>query len=241
MGKTVELDEDVVANLHLQISDLGKKIEEAHRLNLSGVENVLRAAVEHSIPLIKFAMSWMAPEAVHGWPVDDLRGYADNLRNLPRANLAQLADHQTWLDDVINFSREVKEMDRRRSRYEIIRSIDSIPRGIEVIYLMHPVGGDPSGNAKKAKRWLKWLAKGNSRYTFIAPWIPFVEDLNPDEETIGREQGLRDCFRAVRRSDAGVMVGGRMSSGMTQEHDLFRDMGKPVADLLYLGSEPPES
>jgi hypothetical protein len=241
MGKTVELDEDVVANLHKQIGDLAVLLEQAHRAHLGNIETSIRSAIEHAIPLIKFAMTWMAPEATHGWPADDLRGFAEQLRLLPRHDLGQLADHQTWIDDVINFAREVKEMDRKRSRFQIVRSFESMPRGIEVIYMMHPVGGDPIGNAKKAKRWLKWLAKHNDKYTFIAPWIPFVEDISAEEDLIGRDRGLRDCLRSVRRSDAGCMVGGRMSSGMSQEHDMFRDMGRPVIDLLYMGELPPES
>lgn len=91
-------------------------------------------------------------------------------------------------------------------------------------------------NITNAKAWLAWLIRAFPTITFIAPWIAALDgggddDLIPEQ----RARGLRDCCRTIRRCSGMVHVGGRVSSGMTEE----AKVAARVVDLTSLGRRPP--
>lgn len=91
-------------------------------------------------------------------------------------------------------------------------------------------------NIANAKVWLAWLTRAFPTITFIAPWIAALDgggdnDLDPAM----RARGIRDCCRTIRRCSGMVHVGGRVSSGMTEE----AKVAAQVVDLTFFGRRPP--
>ncbi len=91
-------------------------------------------------------------------------------------------------------------------------------------------------NVANAKRWRAWLASRFPAVSFIAPWIAAIDgggddDLDPEQ----RARGLRDCCRTISVCDGLVLVGGRISRGMTEE----REYARRSLDLTQVGRTPP--
>lgn len=109
-----------------------------------------------------------------------------------------------------------------------------------LIYVAHPVSGDPLGNCARAKRWLAWLMRRQPGLAFIAPWISAIEAGADDSDPVQRERGMADNIAVVQRCDGIVLVGGRISSGMSTELTHAKAQGAVVYDLTLLGDEPPD-
>lgn len=110
-----------------------------------------------------------------------------------------------------------------------------------LIYLAHPVGGDASGNADKARTWLRVLIGLVPEVNWICPWIPSVDVLDDTDEA-HREWAMRVNLATVRRCDGIVLCGGRVSNGMRDELNECTDgRAAIVIDLtglsVYSGSE----
>jgi len=91
-------------------------------------------------------------------------------------------------------------------------------------------------NIANAKVWLAWLASGFPTITFIAPWIAALDGGGDDDlDPAARARGLRDCCRTIRVCSGIVLVGGRVSDGMSKE----RSHARAVVDLTFLGRVPP--
>ena len=104
----------------------------------------------------------------------------------------------------------------------------------KLFYVAHPVSGNVAANLQRTRRWYRWLTKTYPEHVFIAPWIVHVEefdDSNPEE----RAAGLDGDVITVKRCDGIVLVGGRLSEGMTVE----RGAATAIVDFLHLGDEPP--
>jgi hypothetical protein len=110
---------------------------------------------------------------------------------------------------------------------------------MRIHYVAHPVAGDVPANLARALRWLKWLADRDHDTTYIAPWIAAIMSGEDDSDPYARTRGLRHDCNVVRRCDAIVLVGGRVSSGMAIERSTAITMGIDVIDLTDLGDEPP--
>lgn len=111
-----------------------------------------------------------------------------------------------------------------------------------LIFLAHPVAApDREGvltNARRAKRWLRYVFLTYPRIHPIAPWIPVVETLD-DSNSTHRKLGRAANFAAIERADGVWLVGGRISPGMLEEARFARDRGLAVFDFTPLGEEPP--
>lgn len=90
-------------------------------------------------------------------------------------------------------------------------------------------------NIDRAGRWLQWLRKTNPEVTFVAPWIASVLTGEDDRDPAQRAAGLEDARAVIPRLTGVVLVGGRVSGGMTDE----RSVAQRVVDLTGLGLEPP--
>lgn len=240
----VSIDADVLGALHADIARLTREVEVLGSKNIEKLGVDLIESVNSGVRLVKFAMSWMNPSEVHGWPTDDLRRFATLVRDLPQSTISDRINHQAWANDALSFATEAEACDRKRQRYETVRSLEDIPRGLSVLYVAHPVGAATvegiQANVARAKRWLRWLCDHDTRHAFSMPWLPYVEaldDSNPDD----RKRGLRDQREMTKRHDGIVLVGGRLSSGMSGELTEMRDRGRPCVDLLHLGEEPPSA
>lgn len=92
------------------------------------------------------------------------------------------------------------------------------------------------GNIVNAKRWLAWLIRSFPTVTFIAPWIAALDGGGDDDlDPTMRARGLRDCCRTIRVCSGIVLVGGRVSGGMSEE----KSHARAVVDLTFLGRVPP--
>ena len=100
-----------------------------------------------------------------------------------------------------------------------------------LIYVAHPVSGDPIANAHAAAVWVKWFVLADPSRIYIAPWV--AEVLGFGEEKLTPEfyqRVLDDDCDVIRRLDGLVGVGGRWSNGMLQERATARAGFKPVLD-----------
>ena len=116
---------------------------------------------------------------------------------------------------------------------------------IEVVYVAHPVSGDVTGNAARARRWLRWLIERELDVSFCVPWLPYIEVLDEEGNAGQRERGLRDVVAIAGRCHGIVLCGGRISAGMKREAREVLQVGNGgvggwVVDLTDLGVEPPD-
>ena len=91
-------------------------------------------------------------------------------------------------------------------------------------------------NIANAKVWLAWLTRRFPTITFIAPWIAALDGGGDDDlDPTMRLRGLRDCCRTIRVCSGIVLIGGRVSGGMSEE----KSHARAVVDLTFLGRVPP--
>lgn len=99
-----------------------------------------------------------------------------------------------------------------------------------------PTPEDIEANRLNGARWCAWLA----RHCGIAPAAPWIVLSSVWTEEEGRELGLEIDCDTIRRCDALILTGGRISLGMQVEIDFARSVGIPVADLTSAyGVAPP--
>jgi hypothetical protein len=87
-----------------------------------------------------------------------------------------------------------------------------------VVYVAHPVTGDPRGNCAKVQAWIRWLIDHDPDVVYIAPWVAEVlayadVEVSPDFY----DRVLEDDCTVVKRLDGVLLVGGRISRGMQLE------------------------
>jgi hypothetical protein len=106
-------------------------------------------------------------------------------------------------------------------------------------YVAHPLNAatreDIAANRLNGARWCAWLA----RHCGIAPAAPWIVLSSVWTEEEGRELGLEIDCDTIRRCDALILTGGRISSGMQVEIDFARSIGLPVCDLTGFNPVPP--
>jgi hypothetical protein len=95
-------------------------------------------------------------------------------------------------------------------------------------------------NLDRARLWFRWLLDAAPNVALIASWMPYVEVV-PDGDPKWRERGMRDNLAVVTRCDGIILVGGRLSGGMTAELAASRPRAgiATMCDLLHLGTHPP--
>ncbi len=102
-----------------------------------------------------------------------------------------------------------------------------------VIYVAHPVTGDPLGNCIKAEAWLKWLTAADPTRIYIAPWVAEVR-AHLDEVCTPEfyDRVLSDDEEVVARLDGILLCGERRSAGMTRELAASALAGCVIFNLL---------
>lgn len=105
------------------------------------------------------------------------------------------------------------------------------------VYVASPFSGDPHGNVDRARRWVKWLMEREPDVAFQCSWMTLAMVLD-DSDPEHRERALRDCVTLAGACDGIVLVGGRVSPGMTLELDACIAGGGVVYDLTSLGADP---
>jgi hypothetical protein len=117
---------------------------------------------------------------------------------------------------------------------------------MRVIYMAHPLAGDVNdpgvrlANLAKAKRWYLWIVRNFPDAAIIADWIiscEVLDDANPEN----RKQGMRMNTALLPLCAEIWLVGGFQSKGMTDERVKMEQLTRRIVDLLFLGSEPPET
>lgn len=220
-----QLENDLAAARAANIISIAHRVDE--RLNrLAG----------HAVPLVKFAMAHLSPEAVHGWPRRDLEGFIRLLAERPMESVAAEVDEASWLEDARAFVRECEDWDGRRERKQVSLAQASLAKP-QAAYMAHPIGSDQQrpDNIRRAHRWFRYLVEAFPEYAICVPWLPYVENL--DESW--RKRGLRDDLLVLDRCDLVILVGGRISAGMQEEALRAKELGKRVVDLTHLGVLPP--
>lgn len=110
---------------------------------------------------------------------------------------------------------------------------------MKMLYLSHPLSGstdeERQRNRENATRWAAFIA-WRCQVAICADWIILSSIWS---ETQGRELGLKLDCEQVRRCDAVIVVGGRISSGMRIEIVAAKFSNKPICDLSKLGYEAP--
>lgn len=107
-----------------------------------------------------------------------------------------------------------------------------------IFFVAHPVGGDVAGNLARTFRWLRWLTETHPYRIYTVPWVAEVmtfDDANPSERAASIERNRA----IIGRCDGIVLVGGRISTGMSIELAAAQAHQLDVLDLTYLGEEPP--
>ncbi|MBA2718917.1 MAG: hypothetical protein H0U52_06720 [Chloroflexi bacterium] len=110
---------------------------------------------------------------------------------------------------------------------------------MRIAYMAHPVSGDVAANLARALRWLHYLSATDPETAYVDPWIAALMAGADDDDPAQRARGLAHDVAMVKRCDAIVLVGGRVSSGMAIEHNAALTVGISVIDLTALGEEPP--
>lgn len=108
-----------------------------------------------------------------------------------------------------------------------------------IIYVAHPVSGDPLGNVVKVVDWIRWFTINDPDTVYVAPWVAEVlafhaHQGNPDFY----DRVLADDCRVLERLDGILLVGGRISRGMEIELHAAQDGQLAVVDWSVL-AEPP--
>ena len=110
---------------------------------------------------------------------------------------------------------------------------------IPVVYFAHPVGArDAEGvaaNLAAARLWFARLLDLWPAVALCAPWLPYLDVL--EDTGTNRERGLRDDLELVRRCDAIVLCGPRVSHGMELERLEAVGHGRMVIDLVGIDIE----
>jgi hypothetical protein len=109
-------------------------------------------------------------------------------------------------------------------------------RPVVILYVAHPIGGDVDANVQRLLRWMSWLRRSYPETMFTAPYAVDLLSGADDYDPVQRAAGIAKNCALVSRLHGIVLVGGRVSSGMAEE----RDHAHAVADLTYLGEEPPD-
>lgn len=110
---------------------------------------------------------------------------------------------------------------------------------MRLMYLAHPVAADEEHtireHAELAATYLRAVARGltGTGWSVVAPWLGTLWAMGmtePDVQT--RVHVLRVCAEQVRRCDALLLCGHRMSYGMWDEHAAARYAGVPMLGLV---------
>ena len=98
---------------------------------------------------------------------------------------------------------------------------------IKVVYISHPFGADPRGNAERVRKICRWLAKQG--YLPLAPHIYFPQFL---EEADEREVAMDFCRGMIGLADE-LLVFGEPTAGMKMEMEEAERIGVRVVHVVF--------
>lgn len=111
------------------------------------------------------------------------------------------------------------------------------------VYMAHPVRGDIDANLEAALRWLRWCHQTWPDWAVHCPWMAEVaayRRANQDGTDENWASSIRRQRGLIRRMDAILTVGVRMTDGMTEEVAEARATPVWVLDLTHLGTSVPD-
>ena len=95
------------------------------------------------------------------------------------------------------------------------------------VYICHPFGSDPHGNAARVRRICRWFAQQG--YLPLAPHIYLPQFLDVVTE---REMALDLCRRLIALADE-LLVFGEPTAGMKIEIEVAERMGIAVVHVIW--------
>jgi|SRR6266566_4257463 len=98
---------------------------------------------------------------------------------------------------------------------------------IETVYICHPFGCDPHGNAERVRKISRWFAQQG--YLPLAPHIYLAQFL---DEATEREVAMALCRRLITLADE-LLVFGEPTEGMKVEIEEAERMGVPVVHVVW--------
>lgn len=106
---------------------------------------------------------------------------------------------------------------------------------MKIVYIAHPIGGDPEGNIKKILTIIRHINLTEPDVVPFAPYIPdcmAMDDAVPEE----RERGIKNDIALIKLGFISEcrLYGNRISVGMQAEKELFESMNVPV--VSYIGT-----
>lgn len=93
-------------------------------------------------------------------------------------------------------------------------------------------------NINRALRWWRWLHLGIPDVVWAMSWFVNVT-ANGEADPVLIERGLRDDCEVVRRCDALMACGQRVSSGMRREAEAAHHVGLELFQIVGINREPP--
>jgi hypothetical protein len=107
-----------------------------------------------------------------------------------------------------------------------------------VIYVAHPVTGDPRGNCEKVLGWLKWLTAADPSRIYIAPWVAEVlAHIDQANDHDFYERVLADDETVVQRLDGILLCG--VGTAHARPNGLMRSVGmtRELAAAVLAGGD----
>lgn len=115
----------------------------------------------------------------------------------------------------------------------------------KIVYIAHPIGGDIEANLKDLFRILRVInlypnikaGEQTLDFTDIIPVAPYVADIYSLNDNIAseRKRGIDNDIALILTGMFKELwlTGDRLSFGMQQEVQLFKNLGKPI--INYIG------
>jgi len=96
-----------------------------------------------------------------------------------------------------------------------------------VLYICHPFGSDPQGNAERVRKICRWFAQQG--YLPLAPQIYLPQFLDEASE---REVAMGVCRRLIGLADE-LLVFGEPTAGMLMEMEEAERLDVPVVHVVF--------
>lgn len=104
-----------------------------------------------------------------------------------------------------------------------------------VVYMAHPVSGQPLVNVFATVAWINALVKLDPSRVYTAPWLgevlAFQSENHGDSNYRGAEAALGDDLEILSRFDEIILVGGTISGGMLKELNKAKELKLRITDL----------
>lgn len=104
---------------------------------------------------------------------------------------------------------------------------------MKIAYIAHPIGGDIQGNLSDLRRILRLI---NVTHSDVVPFCPYYSDIVSLDDNVPEERarGIANDTTILRSGLVHEMwlTGERISTGMSHEAAIAKEMGIPIIDLI---------